>query len=66
MSGIYCTWRNKKHIQSICVGKCGEKRQFGRPGNRWEGDIKMHLKIEGEGWIHLTQDWFQWLSSALS
>jgi hypothetical protein len=45
------------------VGKPERKRSLGRPGRRWEDDIKMVLREIG--WnridrIHLAQDRDQW------
>jgi hypothetical protein len=51
-------------IVGTTVGKTEGKRQHGRPGRRWENNIKVDLKeIEGEfvDWIHLAQDGAQWV-----
>jgi hypothetical protein len=39
------------------------KRPFGRPGRRWEGNIKMDLReigIDGAKWIRLALDRVWW------
>jgi hypothetical protein len=41
------------------VGKPGGKRPLGRPGHRWEDNIKMELREigwSGIDWIDLGQD----------
>jgi hypothetical protein len=45
------------------VGRPEGKRPLGRPGRRWEDNIKMDLKeigINGANWIRLAQDRVQW------
>ena len=45
------------------MGKPEGKRLFGRPGLRWEDNIKMDLKEVGCGgvdWIDLGQDRDRW------
>jgi hypothetical protein len=42
------------------VGKPEGKRSLGRPGRKWEDNIKMDLREIGFGrvhWIYLAQDW---------
>jgi hypothetical protein len=44
------------------VGTVG-KRQIGRPGRRWENNIRIDLREtgrEGRDWVHLAQDGDQW------
>jgi hypothetical protein len=53
---------NKKHISA---GKPEEKRPVGKYRNRWEDNIKMHLKEAGcevVNLIHLADDRGQWLA----
>jgi hypothetical protein len=43
----------------VLVGKSEGKRSLGRPGRKWEDNIKMdHKEIVrgGMDWIHLAQD----------
>jgi len=45
------------------VGKFDEKRQLGRPGRRWEDNIKMNIqevKWWGIYWIKMAQDRDRW------
>jgi hypothetical protein len=45
------------------VGRSEGKRLLGRPGHRWEDNIKMDLReigIDGAKWIQLAQDRVQW------
>jgi len=44
------------------VGKPEEKRPLGRPGHRWEDNIKTDLQKVGVGidWIDLAQDRDRW------
>jgi hypothetical protein len=47
----------------VLVGKSKDKRPLGRPGHRWENNIKMDLReteIDGVNWIWLDQDRGQW------
>jgi hypothetical protein len=48
---------------NILVGRPAGRRPLGRPGRRWEYNIKMDLGEIGFGHvdlIHLTQDWDGW------
>jgi hypothetical protein len=39
------------------------KRSLGRPGHRWENDIRMDVReigLEGVDWFHLAQGRDQW------
>jgi hypothetical protein len=41
----------------------GGKRPLGRPGRRWEDNIKMDVReigTDGANWIRLAQDRVQW------
>jgi len=47
----------------VLVGKPEAKRPMGRPGRRWEDNIKMDLQEVGCGsmdWIELAQDSDRW------
>jgi hypothetical protein len=49
----------KRNAYRILVGKPEGKRPLGRPGRRWEDNIKMGLREIGWGgmeWIDLAQD----------
>jgi hypothetical protein len=48
---------------SILVGRPEERRPLGRPGRRWEDNVKMDLReigFAGVDWIHLDQDRDRW------
>jgi len=50
-------------VHRVLVGKPEGKRPLGRPGCRWEDNIKMDLQevVEGCGdWIELAQDRDRW------
>jgi hypothetical protein len=50
-------------VYRVLVGRPEGKRPLGRPGRRWEDNIKMDLKeigIDGANWIELAQDGVQW------
>jgi hypothetical protein len=52
-------WRG---VYRVLVGKPEGKRPLGRPGSRWEGNIKMDQEV-GCGdmdWIELAQDTDGW------
>jgi hypothetical protein len=52
-----------RNAYNMLVGKCEGKRPLGRPGRRWENNIKMDLPEIRWGdvdWIHLVQDSDQW------
>jgi hypothetical protein len=45
------------------VGRPEGKRPLGRPGHRWEDNIRMDLReigIDGVNWIRLAEDMLQW------
>jgi hypothetical protein len=53
----------EKHVNWILVGNPERKRLLGRPGCKWEGNIKMDLGEIGWGgmdWINLAQDRDRW------
>ena len=46
-------------VHKVLVGKPDGKRPIGRPGHRWEDNIKMYLREVGCGsidWIELAQE----------
>jgi hypothetical protein len=50
-------------VYRVLVGRSEGKRTLGRPGRKWEDNIKMDLKeirIDGANWIWLAQDRIQW------
>jgi hypothetical protein len=50
-------------VYRVLVGRPEGKRPLGRPGWRWEDNIKMDLMeigIDGANWIRLAQDRVQW------
>ena len=53
----------RRGVYRVLVGKPEGKRPLGRPGRRWEDNIKMDLQEEGCGdvkWIKLAQDSDRW------
>ena len=40
-------------VHGVLVGKPEVKRPLGRPGRRWEDNIKMDLEVVGPGWSWL-------------
>jgi hypothetical protein len=52
-----------RNVHRVLVGKPAGKRPLGRPGHKWEDNIKMDLReigIYGATWIRLAQDRVQW------
>jgi hypothetical protein len=52
-----------RNVYRVLVGKFEGKRPLGRPGCRWENEIKLDLREVGWGvvdWIHLAQDRDRW------
>jgi hypothetical protein len=50
-------------VYRVLVGRPEGKRRLGRPGRRWENNIKIDLReigIDGANWIHMVQDRVQW------
>jgi hypothetical protein len=46
-------------VYRVLVGKPEGRRPLGRPGRRWEDNIKMDFReigIDGANWIRLAQD----------
>jgi hypothetical protein len=62
-AGHVARMREKRNAYRILVGKLEGKRPPGRPGCRWEDNIRMDLRDIGWGgmdWIDLAQDRDQW------
>ncbi|KAJ4443924.1 hypothetical protein ANN_05712 [Periplaneta americana] len=52
-----------RNAYTVLVGGLEDKRPLGRPGRRWEDNIKMDLREVGydaRDWINLAQDRDQW------
>jgi hypothetical protein len=52
-----------RNAYNILVGKPDGKRPFGRPGRRWEDNIRMDLREKCwkvVDWMHLDQDKEEW------
>ena len=50
-------------VHRVLVGKPEGKRPLGRPGRRWEDNIKMDLREMGGGcgdWMEMAQDRDSW------
>jgi hypothetical protein len=50
-------------VHRVLVGRPEGKMPLGRPGHRWEDDIKMDLQVVGGGrgkWMELVQDRDRW------
>jgi hypothetical protein len=48
----------RRGVYGVLVGKTEGKRPFGRPGRRWEDNIKMdyqEVECGGMDWIELAQ-----------
>jgi len=55
---VTCMGENRG-VYGVLVGKPRGKRPLGRPGHRWEDNIKMDLQEVGCGgtdWIKMAQD----------
>jgi hypothetical protein len=55
--------RDMKNAYKVLVGKPEGKRPLGRPGRKWDDNIRMNLRNigwEGVDCIHLAQDRDQW------
>jgi hypothetical protein len=54
---------HKRGTYRVLVGRSEGKRQLGRPGHRWEDNIKFDLQEVGWGgmdWIDLAEDRDRW------
>jgi hypothetical protein len=55
--------RMGRGVYRVLAGRPEGKRQQGRPGRRWEDNIKMDfidIGIDGTNWIQLAEDRFEW------
>jgi hypothetical protein len=49
----------KRKLDEVTVGKCEGKNLLGRPGHRWENNIKVDPKTVGweyVDWLNLAED----------
>ena len=62
MGGACSTYGGEDWCIQTLVRKPDGKRPLGRPRNRWEDNIKMHLKEVGwvMDWFDLAQDSDRW------
>jgi len=57
------THGDRRGVYRVLIGRPEGKRTLGRPGHRWEDNIKMDLRetgIDGANWIQLAPDRVQW------
>jgi hypothetical protein len=53
----------KRNVYKLFIGKSERKRPRGRPGHRWEDNIRINVREivwEGVDWIHMARDRDQW------
>ena len=63
MGGACGAYGQGRGVHRVLVGKPEGKRPLGRPGRRWEDNIKMDLQEVGGGfgdWMELAQDMDRW------
>jgi hypothetical protein len=63
MGGTYSMHENMRNAYIILVLKPEGEKLFGRPGRRWENNIRMGLQNigwEGVDWTYLAEDRDQW------
>jgi len=63
MGGACSTYGERRGAYRILLGKPEVMRPLGRPGRRWEENIKMDLYevgCRGKDWIELAQDRDRW------
>jgi hypothetical protein len=53
---------DERKVYRVLVGKPEGRRPLGKPRRRWEGGIRMDLRMIGWGveWIQLAQDRGRW------
>jgi hypothetical protein len=62
-AGLVARMGEKRGVHRVLVGKPEGKRPLGRPGRRWEDNIKMDSQEVGGGrgdWMELAQDRDRW------
>jgi len=62
-AGHVASTAERRGVYWVLVGKPEGKRPLGRPGRKWEDNIKMDLQEVGCGgmdWIKLAQDRDRW------
>ena len=63
MGGALALMGQGREVYRVLVGKPEGKRPLGRPGRRWEDNIKMDLQEVGGGcgdWMELPQNRDRW------
>ena len=63
MGGACSTYGGEGGAYRVLAGKIKRKRPLGRPGRRWEDNIKMDLqevRWGGVDWVDLAQDRDRW------
>jgi hypothetical protein len=59
LAGNVARMGDMRNARNVMVGKPGRKRPVGRPGRRWEDNIRMdrrEIDWKCVDWMHLTQD----------
>jgi len=62
-AGHMARMREGRGVYRVLVGRLEVKIPLGRPGSRWDDNIKMNLTeigVDGANWIRLAQDGAQW------
>ena len=62
-AGYVSPMEEGRGVHMVLMGKPERKRQLGRPGRRWEDNIKMDLQEVGRAcgdWMELAQDTDRW------
>jgi hypothetical protein len=50
---LFCNLREVRYEFVITVGSSADNRSLGRPGRRWENNIKLHLREK----LYVDKDW---------